>query len=78
MEVKIVLKEWKVIQHQDTRTIGGIYEVRAGATVVSTQSFNKGEYNEQKVPISINLLLEAENLTNKIAKEVESYFTGKE
>jgi hypothetical protein len=79
MEVRIDLKSWRVKRDDETKSpkICGEYAIMSGAMEIACKSFNDG-YGCLTVPISTQLMLEAEQLTEKIAKEIKKNLTGVE
>jgi hypothetical protein len=76
MEVKIIVTKWKIIEKDDkTKTIGGTYEVRCGATKVSESNFNEG-YGSTNITIPPQLMIEVETLDQKIKEQIVTNFTG--
>lgn len=74
MSMQIVLKEWKVVEKKDLgKTIAGTFAVRSGSKEVAKQEFNDG-YNAMSIPLSAKLLVEAEELGEKVKVEIEKSF----
>lgn len=78
MQVQVELKDWKFERSEDgIARINGSFEVKAGATVIAKQTFNAG-YGSIAIPFSTQLMLDIENLTERVRKEIQQNFTGKE
>ena len=76
MELKIVVKNWKICTKEDkTKTIGGTYMVMCGPNTVATSDFNDG-YNSTDISIPASLLSKIEALDEEIKDVIIKNFTG--
>ncbi len=76
MELEIIVSEWKMrIGSNKQKTIGGKYQVRMGAVVVSESSFND-EYNSTDITIPASILDEVEKIDSKVKEAIIKNFTG--
>lgn len=74
--MKIVVKEWKVIQKEGKQAvIAGKLAVMSGASVVAESQFNDG-YGAAYIAIPSTLLAEAEALGAKITEHIINHFAG--
>ena len=79
MNVNIDLNEWKLrVNEAGEKKITGEFAVKVGATVLATQSFNTGGYNEKTIiPFSSRLCADIETLNDRILAEIRDNFIGK-
>ena len=76
MEMDIIIKSWKMLTKEDKqKTIGGIYQVKMGNTVVSESSFNDG-YSTTDINIPSDILAKVEAFDAELRKAIIKNFTG--
>lgn len=77
MKVSINLTKWALEEISKEKRLTGTFEIKTGATVVATQSFN-GQYNNTKIPFSMQLLADIEAMTERVKEEITKNFVGEE
>jgi hypothetical protein len=75
LQTQVNLVDWHYKEVDGTRKVCGSFELKVGATVVATQSFND-RYNSVSIPFSAEVCVAIERISKRIKEEVEAYFTG--
>jgi hypothetical protein len=75
MEVTINVTDWGIVEKNKQKTIGGSYEVKAGAVVVSKTDFNKG-YSGTEIQIPASIMIEVEAIDDKVRQAIIDNFSS--
>ena len=76
MELKIIVKEWKIgIKDDKSKTIGGVYAVMCGKTEIATSNFNLG-YDCAKIAIPAEFMARIEAIDEEVRQTITNNFTG--
>jgi hypothetical protein len=69
--VELVLKDWRIKRNDDgIISICGTYALVSGTTELASKSFGDG-YGDLKIPFSMDILKQANELQEKIKQEMQ-------